>query len=270
MIRLKPLLAITAVAVLAACAQKNTGTDAKQESVATVDGHPVSRNTFEQYAKGVAGKPAEDLTAEQRSTLLDAIIASEVVAQQAERDGTAAKDEVRAALDLARLQILQRASQQAYLKDRQPSEEELRAEYDIQVSQLGKTEYRLSQILVATEDAAKKIIAQLKSGANFAQLAKTQSTDSNSRDKGGDLDWNTITGGPFADVVGKLKKGEVAPEPVKTQFGYHVIRLTDTRDVTPPPYDSVKDRLVQLVEQKKFKAYADSLQAKAKIEKTLK
>ena len=133
-------------------------------------------------------------------------------------------DETRAALDLSRLQILQRASQQAYLKDRQPSDEELRAEYDIQVAQLGTTEYRASQILLDTEDAAKKIIAQLKAGANFAQLAKPKSMDARTRDKGGDLDW--FTRQPMARwcaVIKRLKKGETTPEPVKTQYGWHVI-----------------------------------------------
>jgi peptidyl-prolyl cis-trans isomerase C len=268
MIRLKPLLSTMAVAVLAACAQ-NTGADGGSDVVATVDGHSISRNTFEQYALGVSGKPAADLKDEERSELLEALVRAEIIASQAERDGIAALDETRAALDLSRLQILQRASQQAYLKNRQPSDEELRAEYDIQVAMLGTTEYRASQIVVDTEDAAKKIIARLKAGANFAQLAKTESIDSNTRDKGGDLDWFTIGDGPLVDVIQDMKKGEFTQEPVKTQYGYHVIRVTDTRDVTPPTFDSVKDRLIQLVQQKKFQAYVDGLQAEANVKTML-
>jgi len=269
MTRLKPLLTVMAVAVLAACAQNKTGADAKSDTVATVDGHSISRNTFEQYAKGVASKPAADLTDDERSQILKALVQAEVIASQAERDGIAALDEVRAAMDLSRLQILQRASQQNYLKDRRPSDQELHAEYDIQVAILGQTEYRASQILVSSEDAAKQIITQLKAGANFAQLAKSKSIDSATRDKGGDLDWFTATDGPLVDVIKNLKKGDFTTEPVKTEYGYHVIRLTDSRAVTPPEFDSVKDRLIQLVEQKKFKAYADGLQAKAKINTTL-
>jgi peptidyl-prolyl cis-trans isomerase C len=269
MIRLKPLPLILAVAALAACAQK-TGTDAK-DSVAMVDGQPISRNTFEQYAKGVAAKPAADLTAEQRGQILDTLVQAEIIAQQAERDGIAARDETRAALDLARLQILQRASQQDYLKDRQPSAEELQAEYDIQVAQLDKTQYHIDNILLASEDAAKQIIAQLKSGANFAQLAKQKSIDTRNRDKGGDMDWMTPSymGPDVGAAVQKMKKGETSAVPVKADDGWHVIRLVDTRDNTPPTFDQVKDRLVQIVEQKKFKAYTDKLTAKAKVSKTL-
>ncbi len=269
MTRLKLLLTATAVAVLAACAQNKTGADSTSDAVATVDGHAISRNTFEQYALGVAGKPAADLKDEERTQILNALVQAEVIASQAERDGIAALPETRAAMDLSRLQILQRASQQSYLKDRRPSEEELHAEYDIQVAMLGTTEYRASQILVDTEDAAKKVIEKLKAGANFAQLAKTDSKDANTRDKGGDLDWFRTGDGPLVDVIKGLNKGEYTQEPVKTQYGYHVIRLTDTRPVTPPTYDSAKERLVQLVEQKKFKAYVDGLQAKAKIQTKL-
>ncbi len=272
MIRLKPLLVVLAAAALAtACAQKNTGKDAKLDSVATVDGHSISRNTYEQYVKGVASKPAADLTAEQRDQLLLNLIRAEVIAGTAERAGIAAGDETRAALDLSRYQILQQASSVAYLKDRKPSDEELHAEYDIQVSQLDKTQYRTSHIQLATEEAAKQVLAQLKAGANFTQLAKTQSTDPATRDKGGELDWSGLSNMPaaYAEAVKTLKKGETTPAPVKTQFGYHVIRLTDTRETTPPPFETVKDRLVQIVEQKKFKAYVDGLVAKAKVTKSL-
>lgn len=268
MIRSKPLFATMALALLAACSG-NGGGNAVEDAVATVDGRAISRNTFEQYAKGVAGKPAADLTEDERKQLLDTLIQAEVIASQAEKDGIAALDETRAAMDLSRLQILQRASQEAYLRDRRPSEEELRAEYDLQIAMLGTTEYRASQILLDTEDAAKKVIARLKAGADFAQLARTESVDTRTRDKGGDLDWFTATDGPLVDLVKGLKKGEFNQEPAKTTFGYHVIKVTDTRDVRPPPFDQVRDRLVELVEQKKFKAYADSLQGKAIIEKKL-
>jgi len=125
MIRSKPLFATLAIAALAACSQNNDG-GAVTDAIATVDGRAISRNTYEQYVKGVAGRPAADLTEEERKELLDTLVEAEVVASQAERDGIADLDETRAAMDLSRLQILQRASQQAYLKDRRPSEEELR------------------------------------------------------------------------------------------------------------------------------------------------
>lgn len=265
------LLATMALAMLAAaCSQKPAATNtAKVDAVATVDGKTISRDTYNQFVKGVAGKPAEDLTAEQRQQLLDNLVRAEVVAADAERTGIAAKDEIRFALEMARLQILQRASSQQYLKDRAPSDEELRAEYDLRVASLPKLRYRASHILVPTEDAAKQIIAQLQKGASFEQLAKAQSTDTQSKEHGGDLNWftpDTMTP-PFAEAVQKMKKGETTAAPVKTQFGWHVIRLTDTAENPPPPFESVKDRLVQMVEEKKFNAYVDTLMAKSKVTK---
>ncbi len=220
MIRPKLLLAALAFAALAACTQK-AGTDAKSDSVATVDGQPISRNTYEEYVKGVASKPASDLTADQRNTLLENLVRAQVIAADAEKTGVAASNDTRAALDISRLQLLQQASSQAYLKDRKPSDEELHAEYDIQVSQLDKTQYHAAHILVPTEDAAKQIIAQLKAGADFAKIAKAQSTDSGSRDKGGDLDWVAVSSvvAPFGDALKSMKKGRnqrsAGEEPVR-------------------------------------------------------
>jgi peptidyl-prolyl cis-trans isomerase C len=265
------ILAIVALAALgAACSQKAPPAAATDKSVATVDGKAISSNTFSQYVKGAASKPPEDLTAEQRGQLLDNLVRAELVAQQAEKDGTAAKSETRALLDMARLQILQRAVAEQYLKDRPSSDQELRAEYDLRISQLPKLRYRASHILVGTEDAAKQLIAQLQKGASFEQLAKANSTDAGSKERGGDLDWFTPESmtPPFAEAVQKLKKGETTAAPVKTQFGWHVIRLTDTADNPPPPFESVKDRLGQMVQEKKFAAYVDTLMAKAKVTKT--
>jgi peptidyl-prolyl cis-trans isomerase C len=271
MTRLMPLLAAMAVAALAtACAQKS-GMDDKSGSVALVDGVAISRNTFEEYAKGMASKPAADLTAEQRDQLLDDLVRAQVVYAAAERDGVTAQNETRAALDLQRLQIVQKASAQTYLKDRKPSEEELRAEYDIQLQLLDKVQYRMAHIQLPTEAAAKQVLAQLKAGAAFAQLARTQSMDASTRDKGGELDWTGPGNMPatFPPVVSTLRKGDLAPEPVKSQYGYHVLKLLDSRDAPPPSFEQVRSRLVQIVEEKKFKAYVDALKAKAKVSKTL-
>jgi peptidyl-prolyl cis-trans isomerase C len=263
------LLSLAALATLGACTQKAADAP-KEDSIAVVDGRPISRNTFEQYAKGVAGKPVAELNAEQQAQILDSLVRGEVIAGAAEASGLAKRDETRAALALSRLSILQQATQQEFLKDQKPSDEELRAEYDLQVGQMEKTQYRASHILVPTEEAAKKLIEQLKAGGNFAQLAKANSTDTGSKDRGGDLDWfspGAMTP-PFAEAVRKLKKGDTTAEPVQTQFGYHVIRVTDTRESPAPAFEAVRDRLVQIVEGKKFKAHVDALLAKAKVEKT--
>jgi peptidyl-prolyl cis-trans isomerase C len=264
---------LSAGLLLAACAQKpsSTAPAAKVDNVAVVNGRPISRNTYEFYVKGVVRKPAEDLTPEQRAELLDNLIRGEVIASAAEKNGIAAMDETRAVMDLSRLQILQQASTQAYLKDRKASDEELQAEYGLQMATMAKTQYRASHILVPTQEAARQVIEDLGKGASFASLARRVSIDPESKEKGGDVDWFTPEGmpPPFTQAVQAMKKGEVTKTPVQTTFGWHVIRLDDTREATPPPFDSVKDRLVQIVEGKKFKAYTDKLVSEAKIEKTL-
>jgi peptidyl-prolyl cis-trans isomerase C len=271
----RPLLLLGTLALVAAAgcsSSSTTGAAAvKEDNVAVVDGKPISRNTFNQYAKGAAGKPAEDLTPEQRKDLLENLIRGQVVAETAETTGLAARDETRAVLELSRLTILQQAVSENYLKDRKPSEEELRAEYDLQVAGMDRTQYRASHILVPTEELAKQIISQLGAGASFAALARQSSIDSGSKERGGDLDWFAPASmtPPFGEAVRKMKKGETTAVPVKTQFGWHVIRILDTREASPPPFEGVKDRLVQFVEAKKFKAYTDGLVAKAKVTKTL-
>jgi peptidyl-prolyl cis-trans isomerase C len=263
-----------ALLLVTACGQKTDdktadGKPIASANVAVINGKPLSRNTFNHYVLGVTKKKAEELTAEQRGELLDNLIRGAVVAAEAERSGLANKDETRAVLELQRLTILHQAAYETYLKDRKTSDEELRAEYGLQVAQMPKTQYRISHILLPTEAAAKEALTRLAAGASFAQLAR-QSLDSNSRDRGGDTDWSGVEAmePAFAQAVMALQKGQTAPAPVQTQFGWHVIRVTDTRPTTPPTFESVRDRLAQIVDSKKFKAHTEELLAKAKITKT--
>jgi peptidyl-prolyl cis-trans isomerase C len=131
-------------------------------------------------------------------------------------------------------------------------------------------EYHARHILVATEPFAEKIIERLEKGEDFADLAKAESMDS-SRTNGGDLGWFTPDHmvKSFADAVVALKPGEYTHKPVHTQYGWHVIQLVAVRDVTPPPFDSVRQRLIQIVESKEFTAYVDGLEKNAKIERKL-
>jgi peptidyl-prolyl cis-trans isomerase C len=259
------------LAFTAGCAKQGTPNDKEGGGdVAVVNGVAISRNTFDYYVQGVSGKPATEATAEQKVQLLDNLIRGELVAADAEKTGVAKQSETRAILELARLNVLQQASSQAYLKDRKPTDEELKKEYDAQVAAMPKTEYHARHILVATEQFAKKLVEQLDKGAKFEDLAKKESMDP-SKENGGDLGWFTPDRmvAPFSQAVVGLTKGAYTKTPVQTQYGWHVIRLDETRDVAPPPFDSVKDRLVQIVEAKKFKAYTDDLAKAAKIEKKL-
>ncbi|NDE88287.1 MAG: peptidylprolyl isomerase, partial [Gammaproteobacteria bacterium] len=156
-----------------------------------------------------------------------------------------------------------------YLEGKTPTEQELKAEYDAQVAQMSRNEYKARHILVPTEIAATQILERLKKGERFEALAK-DSLDS-SRDNGGDLGWFSPASmvKPFADAVMALKKGETIAKPVQTQFGWHVIRLDDVREVQPPPFEQVKQQLNQAVLAKKFRAYSDELTKAAKIEKKI-
>ncbi|HEV7631363.1 MAG TPA: peptidylprolyl isomerase [Steroidobacteraceae bacterium] len=259
--------------LLAACAKPGDTPDkaaADSDNVAVVNGSAISRNTFDYYVQGVSGKPATDATAEEKAQLLDNLVRGELIAADAEKTGVAKQPETRAILELSRLNVLQQAASQSYLKERKATDEELRAEYAAQVAALSKVEYHARHILVATEQFAQKMVEQLGKGAKFEDLAKKESMDP-SKTNGGDLGWFTPDRmvKPFAEAVVGLKKGEYTQRPVQTQYGWHVIRLDDTRELAPPEFDGVKERLVQIVEAKKFKAYTDELAKTAKIEKKL-
>ncbi|HXS28540.1 MAG TPA: peptidylprolyl isomerase [Steroidobacteraceae bacterium] len=268
------VLAAAAIA-LAACHPQSGSQSVAQSSadtsppVVTVNGVPIRRDFFAFYIKGVTGgKSPSDLTADERERALDNLIRAQVVAEQAEKDGVAGTADTQHLLEISRLNVLQSVVADRYLKDREPTDQELHAEYDTQVAALPHTEYHARHILVASEATAKSLIAKLEKGANFADLAKSDSIDP-SKSNGGDLGWFNPNGmvKPFADAVVQLKPGEYTHQPVHTTYGWHIIELEGTRDLSVPSFDSVKQRLVQIVKQKKFKAYEDALIQKAKIER---
>ena len=269
------VLPFAALALLTACNKASAPADttvAKPEGkpVATVNGTPISREMYDFYVKNTAGKPTGELTAEQRSQLLDNLVRGEVIAQEALKEGLDKTGDAASMLELSRVQILQQAGATHYLDDKKPSDAELKAEYDSQVALMPKSQLHVRHILVPTQEAAQKIIDQLKKGAKFEDLAKKNSSDS-SKDQGGDLGWILPSSmvPPFAAALNTLKKGEYTQTPVQTQYGWHVIQLLDSRDTPVPPFEQVKERVAQILEQKKFRAYEDDLIKNAKIEKTL-
>jgi len=272
------LLALGVVLALAACSKTATDKPAAAAAAApakpplvTVNGKPISDQLFEDYVQAVARKPSSELPQADRDQIKENLVRITLIAEQAEKDGLTKDPEVATRLELSRLNLLQQASAQKYLKERTPTEEELRAEFDAQVAATPLIEYHARHILVSSEDVAKKVIDQLKGGADFANLAKRLSADKGSAVKGGDLDWfapNAMVK-PFGDALALLKNGEVTKTPVQTEYGFHVIQLLGTRDRTPPAYDDVKERLSQIVLGKKFKAYSDEMIKNAKIDPPL-
>ena len=129
-------------------------------------------------------------------------------------------------------------------------------------------EYHARHILVDSEDDAKKLIAQIKAGAKFEDLAKKNSKDTGSAENGGDLDWAKPSAyvPEFSTALQGLKKGQMTDTPVKTQFGYHIIKLEDTRQAQFPSFDEVKDKVKQQMEQVKLQEYQESLRKAAKTD----
>ncbi|HEU4626630.1 MAG TPA: peptidylprolyl isomerase [Steroidobacteraceae bacterium] len=257
---------------LAAC-QPKTGTDSGANlgpPVATVDGRPIEKEVYEFYVKSVAGKPSSELTAEQRDQALENLIRAQVIAEQADKEGLTKDTNTAALIELSRLNVLNQALSDKYLKDKKPTEQELRAEYETQVAAMSRNEYHAKHILVATSTFAEKLVKDLEKGAKFEDIAKRESMDS-SKDSGGDLGWFTPDRmvKPFSDAVVALKPGEYTHTPVQTQYGWHIIKLEETRELAPPPFDQVKQRLDQVIQAKKFKTYVDGLLKTAKVEKKL-
>jgi peptidyl-prolyl cis-trans isomerase C len=266
--RILPLLA--ALAALGACQPKNATTVVDNSPpIASVNGVPITRDFYEFSIKEFTqGKSSADLTAQQRAAVLDNLIRARLSAEEASKEGLDRSGDPAFALELSRMQVLNQALEVHYLKDRKPTEQEVRAEYETEIASLPKTEYHARHILVATEPFAQALIARLDKGEKFDVLAKEASMDS-SKNNGGDLGWFTPNRmvPEFSGAVIALKPGDYTKKPVQTQYGWHVIQLLETRDVSPPTFDQVRQRLEQVVEQKKFHLYTDELMHNAKIER---
>ena len=265
------LLLAVSCAALGACQSKTADTSAERSPpVATVDGAPISRDFYEFYIKGVTGKTSAELTPEQRNLALDNLIRARLVAEEAAKEGLDKSPDTAWLLELSRLNVLQQAVSDRYLKDRKATEQELRAEYETQLAREPKQEYHARHILVATEPFAERIVARLEKGEKFDELAKRESMDP-SKGNGGDLGWFTPDRmvPEFSRALLALKPGEYTHKPVQTQYGWHFIQLIDTRELTPPPFDQVRQRLEQIVQNKKFHGYTDELMRDAKIQRYL-
>ena len=273
------LSSIAALAVALAACNKGpqtpapTPAPAKNDAatVATVNGTPTSRATYDIYLKSLlqqSGKSATDLTPEQKSQVLDELISMQLISAEAVKSGVDKDPEVVARLELLRMRVLADAQSQKILKDKEPTDAELHAQYDIAIAGLDKTEYKGRHILVATKEKAQELIKKIKGGAKFEDVAKAESTDS-SKTNGGDLGWFTPSrmAKPFGDAVRAMKKGEMTQEPVQTQFGWHIIKIDDTREAVPPPFDQVKQQLTNQVLQKKLLDYIEGLKKSATIVK---
>jgi len=199
----------------------------------------------------------------------DAVITAELLAQEAVRKGLDKGPTLIAAMEFQKKEILSQALIEDFVRSHPINEELIKAEYDSAKIKAGDTEYRASHILVNSEKEAKDVIAKLTAGkkAKFEDLAKKESKDS-SAGNGGDLGWtlpaNLVP--EFANAMVKLKKGEVSKTPVQTKFGWHVIRLEETRKLDFPTYDKLKNRIASQMQQQQLRKYVQELRAGAKID----
>ena len=247
-----------------------TATDSKEVVAATVNGTPILKKQLDQIMQQQAGQGMPD-NAETRKMVIDNLAMQIIVAQEAEKKGLDKVPEVKEQLDMAHLSIMANSYVKDYMKTATVTDEALKAEYDKFKATQGGNEYKARHILVATEAEAKDIIAKItKDPKAFDALAKSKSKDPGSKDKGGDLGWfnphNMVP--EFGNAVAKLEKGKFTTEPVKSQFGYHVIMLDDTRPLAVPPLEEVKAGLTQQLQQQNLKKMLDDMKAKAKIEVT--
>jgi peptidyl-prolyl cis-trans isomerase C len=207
-------------------------------------------------------------TAERHNAVKDELVNREVIAQAAQRRGLDKSPDVAAQMEMARQAVLVRALFEDEVKKNPITDAQLEQQYVAFKGSMGTNEYKVRHILVDKEDDAKAIIAELNKGGDFAKLAKDKSKDPGSKDNGGDLDWGPSARyvKPFADSVTGMQKGQTTPAPVKTDFGYHVIRLDDVRPLQVPPFAELKEQFRQRAQQQQIQKMVADLRQRAKVE----
>jgi peptidyl-prolyl cis-trans isomerase C len=237
------------------------------QNVAIVNGKAVPKSRLDALAQQVArsGRP---VTPEMQGQLKDEVIAREIFIQEAQKKGLDATEDFKTQMELARQTLLIRELFSEFQKANPVTDADVKAEFDKFPAATSGKEYKARHILVEKEADAKAIIAQLKKGGKFEEIAKKSSKDPGSGAKGGDLDWanpgNYVA--EFSQALTGLAKGKMTETPVKTQFGYHIIRLDDIRDAQLPKFDEVKPQITQQMQQQKMNKFQEELRAKAKVE----
>ncbi|MGB8516649.1 MAG: peptidylprolyl isomerase [Gallionella sp.] len=267
------LASAVALLTLSACHKNsnNVASSAKTgEIAATVNGTPISKDSVDQVVMQQSTMGQAD-TPETRKAIINKLAMQMLVAQEATQKNLDKTPAIADQLKLTRQSILANAFVEDYVKNNPISDDVLKAEYDKIKPQLSGSEYKARHILVASEAEARNIIAKLKANAaQFDKLAKELSKDSGSRAQGGELGWfdarNMVP--EFAAAVAKLEKGKFTLDPVKTQFGYHVILLEESRSKEAPTLEQIKPQLSKQVQEQNLRKLLDSMMAKAKIEIT--
>ena len=242
-------------------------TAALAQNIAIVNGKAVPKARMDSLSLQFqsTGRP---ITPEVQEQMRQHLIALEVFTQEADKLGLSSSDEFKAQMELARQTVLANQLIKEFEKKNAITDELLKAEYDKFAAANGGKEIKARHILVDKEADATAIIASLKKGAKFEEIAKKRSKDTGSGSKGGDLDWaNPSSYVPeFSAALQALKKGQLTDKAVKTQFGFHIIRVDDVRDIKLPTFDEVKPQIADQMKQDKRGSYQRDLLGKAKVE----
>lgn len=236
------------------------------QNVAVVNGKPITSARMDAMVKQVVAQGQQD-SPQLRNAIKEELINREILMQEADKNGVPNDAEVKSQLEMARQSIIIRGLIANYLKKHPISDADLKKEYQNYKQIVGDKEYHARHILVENESEAKDIIAKLKSGSKFEDLAK-QSKDPGSAANGGDLGWTTPNAfvKPFADAMIALKKGQTTDAPVQTQYGFHVIKLDDVRPAKVASLEEMKPQITEVIQQEKLQAYQNELRQKAKIQ----
>ncbi|SFD41285.1 peptidylprolyl isomerase [Massilia yuzhufengensis] len=251
------LFALIAVAAAPAFAQ----------NLAVVNGKPIPTSRVEEAVKQLVAAGRGQDSPQMRMAIKEEMIAREVLMQEAVKQGYDKKPEVKAALDQARQAIVVNQLARDYMGKNPVSDAEIKAEYDRFTKQTGDKEYHVRHILLENEADAKAVIAKIKAGSKFEELAK-QSKDTGTANNGGDLDWASPSSFPpeFAAGFTGLQKGAVTENPVKTANGFHVIKLDDTRAAKLPTLEEVKPQIAEALTQQKLEQFKEQMVKKAKVQ----
>lgn len=287
-----PLLIATlcCAAVLAACKAENPAAQSAQNSpapaeqtalaeqssptanadpVAVVNGKAITRAEYDSYARErtMHRPPSSKDPEEERKAVINELINLELIRQDAVNKGLDKKPEVVADLENQRRSILVGTAVRQQVENNPISDEALKKEYDARIASQSTAEYKARHILLSSEEDAKGIIAQLDKGADFQKLANERSSDPAAKN-GGDLGWFTADQmvQPFAEAVKTMEKGAYTKTPVKTEFGWHVILLEDTRQNPPPPFEQVKEQVRNFMQSQQINDYISKLREQGKIE----
>jgi peptidyl-prolyl cis-trans isomerase C len=237
------------------------------DTLATVNGKAIKQSIYDYIAKDATAR-GQKVDGQVKQAITNKLIDSELVYQEAQKLGLDKQADYLAREELSRRELLTSMYLQDFVKKNPISESETKSAYEEYKKAYGDKEYSARHILVKTEGEAKDIIAQLGKGSDFAKIAKEKSLDPGSKEKGGDLGWFSPASmvKPFSDVAINLQKGSVSSNPVQTQFGWHVIKLIDSRAAQPLPYDKVKDGIQKNLQQRNLEKMMAELRTKAKID----